>query len=88
MWNGKLKAVTFSFDDGVLQDKRAIALLNKYNLKATFNLNSSLFGLKNEYEVGGKIIRRDKFLPTEIKELYKNGEFVQTLGYFFEKIAI
>ena len=84
MWNGKLKAVTFSFDDGVLQDKRAIALLNKYNLKATFNLNSSLFGLKNEYEVGGKIIRRDKFLPTEIKELYKEHEVaVHTLTHAF-----
>ena len=84
MWNGKLKAVTFSFDDGVLQDKRAIALLNKYNLKATFNLNSSLFGLENEYEVGGKIIRRDKFLPTEIKELYKEHEVaVHTLTHAF-----
>ena len=84
MWNGKLKAVTFSFDDGVLQDKRAIALLNKYNLKATFNLNSSLFGLENEYEVGGKIIRRDKFLPTEIKEFYKEHEIaVHTLTHAF-----
>ena len=44
MWNGKLKALTFSFDDGVLQDKKIIDILNKYNLKATFNLNSGHFG--------------------------------------------
>ena len=84
MWNGKLKAVTFSFDDGVLQDKRAIDILNKYNLKATFNLNSSLLGLENSYEVGGKTVRRDKFLPTEIKELYSNHEVaVHTLSHAF-----
>ena len=45
MWNGKLKAVTFSYDDGVTQDIRLIEIFNKYNLKATFNLNSELLGL-------------------------------------------
>ena len=35
-WQGKLKAVTFSFDDGVTQDKRLVEILNKYGLKATF----------------------------------------------------
>ena len=44
MWNGKIKAVTFSFDDGVTQDIALIKLLNKYGIKATFNLNSSLLG--------------------------------------------
>lgn len=28
VWNGKQKAVTFSFDDGVTQDERAIDILN------------------------------------------------------------
>lgn len=40
MWNGKKKAVTFSFDDGVTQDIRLIEIFNKYGLKGTFNLNS------------------------------------------------
>ena len=40
MFHGKFKAVTFSYDDGVSQDVRLIALLDKYGLKATFNLNS------------------------------------------------
>ena len=41
----KLKAVTFSYDDGTTQDLRLVQLLNKYNLKATFNLNSGKLGL-------------------------------------------
>lgn len=34
------KAFTLSFDDGVVQDRRLVSLLNKYHLKATFHLNS------------------------------------------------
>ena len=41
MWNGKMKAFTLSYDDGVEQDKRMIAILNKYGIKGTFNLNGS-----------------------------------------------
>ena len=44
MFHGKMKALTFSYDDGVTQDQRLIALFNKYGLKATFNLNSGLLG--------------------------------------------
>lgn len=63
-WDGKKKALTFSFDDGVTQDVRLIELLNKYNLKGTFNLNSSLLGLKDmitsevtHYKVKAKDVR-------------------------------
>ena len=41
MWNGKMKALTFSYDDGVEQDKRLVELFNRYGMKATFNLNGS-----------------------------------------------
>ncbi len=47
MFDGKMKAVTFSMDDGVHQDIRLIELLNKYNLKATFNLNSERLGVES-----------------------------------------
>ena len=40
---GRAKALTFSYDDGVRADKRLIALFDKYGLKGTFNLNSLLF---------------------------------------------
>ena len=36
------KIFLLSFDDGVVQDGRMVALLNKYHLKGTFNLNSGL----------------------------------------------
>lgn len=36
------KIFVLSFDDGTIYDERFIELLNKYNLPATFNLNSGL----------------------------------------------
>ncbi len=57
--NGKSKAFNVSYDDGVLQDIRFVQLLNKYNLKGTFNLNSKL--MEREFEwthENGLIIKR------------------------------
>ena len=34
---GRAKAVTFSYDDGILSDKRLAELFDKYGMKATFN---------------------------------------------------
>ena len=56
MWNGKLKAVTFSFDDGITQDIRLIELFNKYGLKGTFNLNSERLGLNSTLTRNGKVV--------------------------------
>ena len=36
------KIFVLSFDDGTIYDERFIELLNKYNISATFNLNSGL----------------------------------------------
>ena len=38
---GKLKAVTFSYDDGIKQDIRFSNILSSHGLKCTFNINSS-----------------------------------------------
>ena len=83
MWNGKLKALTFSFDDGVLQDKRAIDILNKYNLKATFNLNSAILGTLNRLPVTETAtVCHDKVNPYEVGEIYKGHEVaVHTLTH-------
>lgn len=57
--NGKAKAFNVTYDDGVLQDIRFVELLNKYNLKGTFNLNSGL--MENEFEwthENGSVIKR------------------------------
>ncbi len=40
---GKLRALTFSYDDGVVQDKRLVEIFNKHGLKGTFNLNSACY---------------------------------------------
>ena len=74
MWNGKLKAITFSFDDGVTQDVRLVEILNKYGLKCTFNLNSGLFGGQNNLEINGRWVTHNKVHPEEVKALYAGHE--------------
>lgn len=40
---GKRKALTFSYDDGVKADVRLLEIFSRYGLKGTFNLNSKRF---------------------------------------------
>lgn len=40
---GRAKALTFSYDDGVKTDIRLLEIFKKYGLRGTFNLNSLLF---------------------------------------------
>ena len=70
MWNGKRKAITFSFDDGVHQDAKVIEILDKYNLKATFNINSGLLGRRGSMDRNGHTVRYDKFDPDKLKNVY------------------
>jgi peptidoglycan/xylan/chitin deacetylase (PgdA/CDA1 family) len=74
MWNGKNKAITFSFDDGVLQDIRAIEILDKYNLKATFNINSGLLGEKSALTCFVPPVNHTKVSPKDVREVYQNHE--------------
>lgn len=74
MWNGKSKAVTFSFDDGVTQDIKVIELLNKYNIKGTFNLNSMLLGVNGKLTVGNTIVTHNKVNRSKVKEIYSGHE--------------
>lgn len=41
--DGKSKVLTFSYDDGVVQDIRLMDIFNQYGLKATFNINSGCY---------------------------------------------
>ncbi len=80
MWQGKKKALTFSFDDGVTQDIRAIEILDKYGLKATFNLNSELLVPEGELESNG--ISNNKVIKTQVDRIYKGHEVaVHTLTH-------
>lgn len=66
--NGKPRAVTLSYDDGVAQDLRFIEILNKYGLKCTFNLNSGLFLDEDKQRVNTNRLKQ-----SEAINLYKNS---------------
>ena len=70
----KLKAVTFSYDDGVTQDIRLIELLNKYSLKCTFNLNSELLGKPGILIRENQRISHYKVTPQDVKYVYDGHE--------------
>ena len=82
MFNGKNKAITFSYDDGVTQDIRLIELFNKYNVKGTFNLNSELLGLPGELVRNDVRIDHNKVKPEDVKHIYEGHEVaVHTLTH-------
>ena len=59
---GKYKALTLSYDDGKLEDKKLVSIFNKYGLKGTFHLNY------------GYMERPERIDKSEIKEIYKGHE--------------
>lgn len=73
---GKPKAVTFSYDDGVVQDKRLAELFDKYGLKATFNLNCDRPGKRSPS-------CRHNYTGEEIKEIFlSKGHEIAVHGAF------
>lgn len=70
---GKAKAFNVTYDDGVLQDVRFVELVNKYQLKGTFNLNSGLMETEFAWtHESGCVVKR---LPKEKAiSLYKGHE--------------
>ena len=62
---GKSKALILSYDDGAKQDRKLVALMNKYQLIGTFHLNSNKLSLNNYFDYLNK---------EEIKNLYKGHE--------------
>ncbi len=59
---GRRKALTMSYDDGVVEDRQLVAIFNKYCLKGTFHLN------------GGLLDRGNHLSAAEIAELYRGHE--------------
>ena len=55
---GRRKALTLSYDDGVEQDRRLISILDRHGLRATFNLNSGCFPQEGVTYPAGTIHRR------------------------------
>lgn len=70
----KRKAITFSFDDGVTQDRRLVELFNKYNLKCTFNINSLSLGMGGRVAYDGFEADHHKIEIAEVKTLFQGHE--------------
>ena len=49
---GKHKALTLSYDDGNIADRRLVEIFNRYGIKATFNLNGGLNDKQDKVPVG------------------------------------
>ncbi|MDB5085376.1 MAG: polysaccharide deacetylase [Bacilli bacterium] len=60
--DGKNKALTMSYDDGQIHDRKLVEIFNRFGIRGTFNLNSGLFGKANR-------INAD-----EVAELYAGHE--------------
>ncbi len=74
MWNGKKKAVTFSYDDGMTQDLYLVDIFNKYGLRATFNLNSGRFGSRDARILNDRLVYRDRVFEEHVRDIYAGHE--------------
>ena len=68
---GRAKALTFSYDDGVEQDIRLVDILNKHGMKGTFNINSGLYAPEGTVYPEGRVHRR--MTENAISELFRSG---------------
>jgi len=59
---GKRKALTVSYDDGQIHDRRLVEIFDKYGIRGTFHLNS------------GKFDTEPFISASEVKELYRHHE--------------
>ena len=67
---GKAKALTFSYDDGVPQDERLAKIFDKYGMKGTFNFNC-------------EALRKVNFTKEQIKEYFlSKGHEIAVHGEF------
>ena len=64
--NGLEKALTFSYDDGRVFDRKLVEIFNRYGVKGTFHLNSGTLGKQAE--------NGDFVTPEEVKDLYQGHE--------------
>jgi peptidoglycan/xylan/chitin deacetylase (PgdA/CDA1 family) len=70
--DGKLKALTLSYDDGVEQDRKLVEILNRYGIKAAFNLNSGIQSGSSRWQNREVSIRRMN--TASLPELYRGHE--------------
>ena len=84
--DGKEKALTLSYDDGVDTDIRFIELLEKFNIKCTFNINSGYFSPEGSVRPEGQVHFR---LPkSEVKKLYDEYGKIQHPNLDFKYLSM
>ena len=66
----KTKALTFSFDDGMVEDIWLVNLFKQYGMKGTFNLNSCVFDMQEDPK---PIVGRQRLSKTQLVELFKDS---------------
>lgn len=59
----KSKALTLSYDDGAVFDKKLIEIMSRYGLKGTFNINSGLFAQQE----GGRCLTQKEAIDLYIE---------------------
>lgn len=72
--DAKRKALTLSYDDGVLQDRRLVQMMNQYGIRGTFNLNSRILGRVEEMTLFHKTADISTVTLQEIPVLYAEHE--------------
>lgn len=70
----KLKAVTFSYDDGVSGDIRLVEILNRYKMKCTFNVNTGTQRSSYTWVNNGVTLRRLDQSEIDEMKLYEGHE--------------
>lgn len=82
MFHNKMKAVTFSYDDGVTQDRKLVSILNKYGLKCTFNINSGKLGEPGFLVCEDVTVPHVKPRMCEVRDIYQGHEIaVHTISH-------
>lgn len=74
---GRTKAFTMSYDDGIEQDIRLLKIMNQYNIRGTFNINSGLLGRKNYFspmEHPDEKTNHFKITADQLRKIYKGQE--------------
>lgn len=72
---GKSKVCTFSYDDGVAQDRRLAGILRERGIKCTFNLGSGILGHQETAEFPGKMkLDLSWVTAEEVPEVYASHE--------------
>lgn len=71
---GKDRALTLSYDDGIIHDRRLVQLMNDYGVRGTFNLNSGIFSLEETQKKKGEEIDFSRITAKEVESLYRGHE--------------